>query len=316
MRVHQLVGKTPLVEMPLVEFDIDLYGKLELNNPTGSVKDRSAHYMLESLLSKEVINKKTKVVESSSGNFAISLSAFSKYLGIDFTAVIDPIINPMNEFLIKSHGGNIVKVDEVDVNGGYLLTRIAKVKEIISEENAYWTNQYSNKLNAEAYKKTLGKEILEELDLDYIFLGVSSGGTIAGVSQAMKSFNAKIKVIAVDIVGSVIFGGLPKKRYIPGIGAGMRGSIIDDAIIDEVIVVDERDSITGCKDLVSEQNIFAGGSSGTVYFAIKEYFKNHSLNYKPKVAMIICDKGERYFDTIYNREWVLEKFGEKNVLHR
>lgn len=196
--ILERVGNTPLISISLDEFsNISLYVKLEAYNPTGSVKDRAAHYILRKLLDSGTIDRNTTIIESTSGNFGVALSAYCKYYGLKFIAVIDPNITSINEMLIAANGADIVKVTVPDKNGGYLLNRIQKVKELKDEiTNSYWVNQYENPLNASAYYHSLGKEICFQIDeIDYVFLGVSSGGTITGVSKKIKENFPNVKEI-------------------------------------------------------------------------------------------------------------------------
>jgi N-(2-amino-2-carboxyethyl)-L-glutamate synthase len=300
------VGHTPMVRIKMEEFgNIKLYAKLEFYNPTGSVKDRAAYYIINKLLDSKEINKDTTMIESSSGNFGIALSAYCRKYGLKFICVVDPHINRINEMLIRCSGAQVIKVTEPDENGGYLLNRIRKVKSLQKEiENSYWVNQYGNPYNAEAYAETLAEEIVTQVDhLDYIFLGISSGGTITGVSGKIKQKFPDVKVIAVDIVGSVIFGHPPKKRFIPGIGSSMVPDILKSAKIDDVVMMDEVATIRMCHELVNRYNIFAGGSSGSAYGAIKKYFTDKVPAKGIDIVTVFPDRGERYGDTIYNEDW-------------
>jgi len=309
------VGNTPFINIKMEDIpNINLFAKLEYYNPTGSVKDRAANYILTKCLENKTINKETTIIESSSGNFGISLASYCKKNRLKFICVIDPHISPVNEMIIKSLGTTVIKVKEQDKFGGYLLNRIAKIKELMNQiDNSYWVNQYGNPLNAEAYYKSLGNEICSELneDLNYIFLGVSSGGTITGVSQRIKEQYPNAKIIAVDIWGSVIFGNPPHKRYIPGIGSSMVPTILKSAFIDEVVMVDEIETINHCKELLKSHSIFAGGSSGSVFAAINKYFKERKLKNNLNVVTIFPDKGERYCNTVYSEEWCNEFFLKK-----
>lgn len=300
------VGNTPLVPIGLSPM-VRVFAKLEFYNPTGSVKDRAACYLLNRLLNEQVIDSNTTIIESSSGNFGVALSAYCKLQGLRFICVIDENTLPVNEMLIKLQMGELIKISEPDQHGGFLLNRLKKVKEIISQtENIYWANQYGNPLVAEAYYSSLGKEICLEAprqEIDYVFLGVSSGGTITGVSQRIKEENPDTRVIAVDVLGSVIFGGGAKKRFIPGIGSSITPAILENACIDEVVYVSEMESINCCRELLANYNLYAGGSSGSVYAAIKKYFAEKEV-YKPvNVMCIFADSGERYITTIYNDDW-------------
>ncbi len=300
------VGNTPISQLQVPELkNINLFAKLEFYNPTGSMKDRAASYIIKKLLARKEIDKDTTMIESSSGNFGIALSACCKKSGLKFIAVVDPCILPINEILIKSFGAKVIKVDVPDCNGGYLLNRIKKVKELINEiDNSYWVNQYGNPYNAETYYHTLGNEICWQMEnVDYIFMGVSSGGTITGVSNKIKEKFPNAKVIAVDIFGSVIFGHPPHKRYIPGIGSSMVPEILKKAKIDDVVMIDEVSTIAMCHELLKKHYIFAGGSSGSVFAAIKKYFAGRKINKKLNVVTVFADRGERYANTVYNEEW-------------
>lgn len=302
------VGNTPMIPIDVTGFPkLNIFAKLEYYNPTGSVKDRAACYIITQLLRKGVINKETTLIESSSGNFGVALSAYSKLNGLRFICVIDKHTLPVNEMLMRLQGAEVVKITEPDPFGGYLLNRIRKVEEIVdATENIYWVNQYHNPLNANAYYNSLGKEICLEVPrqrLDYLFMGVSSGGTITGVSRKVKEKFPNSKIMAVDIDGSVIFGGKPHKRFIPGIGSSMRPSILDQAHIDDVVSVNEDETIDSCKELLEKHNLYAGGSSGSVLAAVKKYFKNNPVDRQVNVMCIFADSGERYITTVFNNEW-------------
>ncbi len=304
--ILEKVGNTPMVSIKLNEYDnINLFVKLETYNPTGSVKDRAASYILKKLLNSGAIDKNTTIIESTSGNFGVALSAYCKYHGLRFIAVVDPHITPINEMLILSNGGEIIKVTTPDKYGGYLLTRIDQIKALKSEiQNCYWVNQYANPLNARAYYQSLGKEICFQIEeIDYVFLGVSSGGTITGTSQKIKENFPGVKIVAVDVEGSVIFNETSKKRYIPGIGSSMVPKILDEASIDDVIITNEVSTINACYELLEKHNFFVGGSSGSVFAGIKKYFANQKLQKPINVVTIFPDRGERYHNTIYNRVW-------------
>jgi cysteine synthase A len=300
------VGNTPMISIRLDGVnDINLIAKLEYYNPTGSVKDRAAHYILKELLDKGVIDHDTIILESTSGNFGVALATFCRYYGFEFIAVVDPNISAMNEMLIRSQGARIVKVTQRDQHGGYLLTRIQKIGELKSKlPNCYWVNQYENRLNARAYYHGLGGELCRETkSLDYLFLGVSSGGTITGVSQRVVEKYPQAKVIAVDIDGSLIFRSKAKRRSIPGIGSSMVPGILKDAVIHDVVIVDELSSIDACHELLEKHGLFVGGSSGSVISGIRKYFSSKKFPGTPNVVTIFPDRGERYYDTIYNPDW-------------
>ncbi len=306
--ILERVGNTPLIALKNPrEANLNIFAKLEFYNPTGSVKDRAASYIINSLINEGVINSDTTIIESSSGNFGISLSAYAKQKGIKFICVIDNTTLPVNEMMIRLQGAEVIKIMEPDECGGYLLNRIRKVKEIVENtKNIYWVNQYENPLNAQAYYNSLGNEICLEIPrqkLDYLFMGVSSGGTITGVSQKVKKKYPNAQIIAVDVDGSVIFGGKSRKRFIPGIGSSLRPKILNSAKIDDVVMVYENETVSSCIELLEKYNIYVGGSSGSVYAAVNKYFKIHKVDKPVNVMCVFADKGERYISTIYNAEW-------------
>ncbi|HEY9258377.1 2,3-diaminopropionate biosynthesis protein SbnA [Chitinophaga sp.] len=300
------IGNTPLVPIGLSPM-VRVFAKLEFYNPTGSVKDRAACYLLNRLLNEKIIDQDTTIIESSSGNFGVALSAYCKLFGLKFICVIDENTLPVNEMLIKLQGAEVIRITEPDQHGGFLLNRLKKVREIMDKtEKIYWANQYGNPLVAAAYYNSIGKELCLEAprqEIDYVFLGVSSGGTITGVSQRIKHENPNTKVIAVDVLGSVIFGGGAKKRFIPGIGSSITPVILDSAKIDEVVYVSEAESIECCRELLAKYNLYAGGSSGSVYAAIKKYFSEKDIYEPVNVMCVFADSGERYITTIYNDTW-------------
>ncbi|QDX94321.1 2,3-diaminopropionate biosynthesis protein SbnA [Brevibacterium sp. JNUCC-42] len=302
--IRPFIGDTPLLQ--LKNDTINLYTKLEFQNYGGSVKVRPAYYILKSAIERGEITPTTTIIESTSGNFGIALALLCKKLEIPFIPIIDSNINEIYEKILHVTATNVIKVNERDETGGYLLNRIRKVNELLSTiEDSFWTNQYANRDSFLSHYHGLGKEIADAFEqLDYVFIGVSSCGTIAGISRRLKEKFPSVKVIAVDSEGSVIFGNSPKKRYIPGIGSSMVPEILKEAIIDEVIHVPEYRAIQGCYEMLEKHALFVGGSSGSSYYAIGNYFADKVFTTPPNVLFICPDSGLSYVDTIYNKEWV------------
>ena len=298
------IGKSPL---KMLHFDhCHLFVKLESNNYSGSVKDWAAYYIVSKAIESGEINEETTIVESSSGNFAIALAYICKKIGVQFIPVIDPNINPDYERVLHMLCKKVVKVRRRDQKGGYLLTRIETVKEICQKtQNSFWTNQYENENNYKAYFYGLGPEIGTQFTrLDYAFIAVSTCGTITGLSMRLKELYPSIRIIAVDVEGSVIFGGVAGPRFVPGIGAGKVPENLRFAVIDEIMHVSQADIINGCNRLMCEQLILAGGSSGALYFAIQKYFSAiPDVDPAANVLFVSPDGGRAYLDTIYNPKW-------------
>ena len=307
MTIFDNIGNTPTYKIK--DDKNDIYLKYEGTNSFGSSKDRSAIYVLNKLYNEGKINKDTTIIESSSGNMGIALAAACKHFGNKFICVIDPHISPVNEFIINSMGAQTIKVTEVDSNNSYLKTRLRVVNELLSKTpNSYWFNQYGNPLVCEAYEE-IGREIVRDVkDVDYVFVAVSSAGTIGGVSKAIKDFNPNIKVIAVDVFGSKVFDkDTTQKRFLSGIGSSIQSENLSRIHNDDVILVDEKDGVKKCYELLRNHLIFAGGSSGCVYAAIEQYVEQHNIR-NAKIVGLLNDRGDRYFKTVYSKEWVKEKF--------
>ena len=300
--IEDIIKVTPLVRLRTF-LNNDVRIKLEGSNFYGSAKDRAAIYVLSKLLEEKTINKDTEIIESSSGNMGVALAAVGAQLNLKVTIIIDASISSLNEFLIKAYGAKTIKITQADENGSYLNKRLQAVREYIAEhDNIYWFNQYGNPLVVEAYKETVGKEIIEQFPgMDYIFLAVSSGGTVAGVSQAIHEYNKDIKVVAVDVEGSKIFDPHTKKvKHFTGIGSSIRTENFLRAGIDDKIIVNEQDSMQALFSMMKDEQLFLGGSSGCVVTGTEQYIKLHNIKNK-KIALISHDRGDRYFANLYSQ---------------
>lgn len=300
------IGKTPLIRLSRMFTDqsITVVAKMELLNPGGSIKDRPALYMLQEGLKSGLIHKDSHIVESSSGNLAIALAMACKIYGLKFTAVIDPKIASANLQMLKLYKANIEMVSEKDQNGGYLKTRIDTVQRLCRQlPNAVWINQYANPNNWKSHYYGEAEEIINQIDhsIDYLVVGASTSGTIMGVSRRLKEKFPHLKVIAVDIVGSVLFGGHSGPREIPGIGASTVPALLSPDEIDDVIYVDDYESALGCRELLEHEGIFAGGSSGSSISAIKKLIP--TIPSGSCVLTLLADRGDRYLDLVYDEEW-------------
>src|SRR5919198_4721399 len=195
-RVPGLVGRLeqlrqtlrPTPHVPLAVEGMDLFAKLEYVNQIGSIKDRPAFWILKRAAERGQISENTTVIESSSGNFASALAAFTRLVGLRFIPVIDPNISSTYESFLRRLCPTVVKVEDRDDTGGFLKTRLAMVKHLRDTvPNAYWTNQYGNPDAMEAHYELTAGEICADFDsLDYVFIGVSTAGTIAGVLRRLQ----------------------------------------------------------------------------------------------------------------------------------
>jgi N-(2-amino-2-carboxyethyl)-L-glutamate synthase len=300
-------GLTATPTLPLRDDKLDLFAKLEFCNTNGSAKDRAAFWILRQAVERGDVLPETVIVESSSGNFAISLASFCLTLGIRFLPVIDPHCNQSTETFLRVLCSRVEKVAEPDGSGGYLRARLARVQELRAEEaTPYWPNQYRNTDAMDAHYRFTGAELCDALPrIDYLFVGVGTGGTIAGLSHRVKEAFPGCAVVAVDAVGSAIFGGPPAPRRIPGLGSSIVPPLVEQALIDEVVLVPEVDTVAGCHELFGAHGVFAGGSTGSVFHAIRRYFAANPVPRRsPTVAFVCADRGHAYANTVYDPAWV------------
>jgi N-(2-amino-2-carboxyethyl)-L-glutamate synthase len=303
--LEECIGNTPMVKLKSLFPQQNVFAKLEFMNPGGSMKDRPAKYFIEQGLKAGQITTDTHLIESSSGNLGIALAMIARSHNLSFTCVVDPKISQTNLKILKTFGANIVMVEEKDDQGGYLKTRINKVKELLQKvPKGYWINQYANENNWKAHYLGTGTEMLQQINvtLDYLVVPVSTTGCIMGTSRKLREKHPNLTVIAVDAVGSVIFNTPPGKRELPGFGASRVPEILDYNEIDRVIHVNDLESVEGCHELLQSEGIFTGGSSGAAVAALKKLVD--SLDTRENIVTIFPDRGDRYIDTVYDEQWV------------
>ncbi|PXY31074.1 2,3-diaminopropionate biosynthesis protein SbnA [Prauserella muralis] len=305
--VFDCVGNTPVVALRRLfpDPDVEVIAKLELMNPGGSMKDRTARFIVESGLRDGSLAPGSHLVESSSGNFGIALAMAARVHGLRFTCVVDPKTTSANLAILRSLGVEVEQVTEVDEAGGYLLTRIRRVQELLAGiPGAIWVNQYANDRNWQAYYHGTGAELATQLvrPPSYLFAAVSTTGSILGCSRRLRERFPGLRVVAVDAAGSVIFGGTPGRREIPGIGSSRVPELCRPEEVDEVVRVDDVDAALGCRELLAKEGIFAGGSTGSVVAAIGRVLPR--LPRPCRLVAIFPDRGDRYLDLVYDDDWL------------
>jgi len=311
------IGNTPLVRLNRFTkgLDINIFAKLELFNPGGSIKDRPALNMLKAALDNGDIDLDTTIIESSSGNLGIGLAQVCAYLGLKFICVTDVRSTLVSRRIMEAYGARLDLIEEPDPEIGTLLAaRIKHVRHLRETvPNNFNCDQYTNLNNPRSHHKTM-QEIVEALDCppDYLFCAVSTCGTLRGCSEYIVEHNLHTKIIVVDAKGSVIFGYPSQCRLIPGHGAGIVPPLYYANLETTHILVSDLDCVVGCRQLAQREAIFAGGSTGGVMTAI--------LKMQPQIpagstcVAIFADQGGRYIDTIYNNDWVKEHFGDVSHL--
>jgi N-(2-amino-2-carboxyethyl)-L-glutamate synthase len=292
-------------------FGQSLFLKCEAFNFPGSVKLKAANAMVEGAEKEGILKPGSALVESSSGNLGLALSVISANKGYDFVCVTDSRCNGAIMRHMQALGAQVHVITHAapGSEGGLLGARISYVRALCASDKRYvWLNQYANPQNPNAHFRTTAPAITREFpQLDVVFIGAGTTGTLMGCARYLREWPRSVHVVAVDSVGSVTFGGAASRRMIPGLGTAIRPAQLDESFVDEVVLVEEADTIRTCRRLAKHGFLF-GGSTGTVVFAAINWLKQHNATDLTAVA-IAPDLGERYVDTIYNNEWVQEHFG-------
>jgi N-(2-amino-2-carboxyethyl)-L-glutamate synthase len=224
--------------------------------------------------------------------------------GYKFICVTDPNANRATIRGIELYGAKVIVVEDRDPAGGYLGSRFKKIDQILqSDPNAVWLNQYANIANKNVHAEQTANEIAREFEkVDWVFVGTGTTGTLAGISERLRAEFPGIKVVAVEPVGSITFGGAPDKRNIPGIGASVRPKLADLAKPDRIVAVNEEKTVETCLSFVRDYHSLVGGSTGTVLAAVQQLAPEFSRG--DTIIAISADLGEKYLDTIYDPAWV------------
>lgn len=306
--IHAAIGWTPLVRLTnlFCWAPGTVTGKLEMLNPGGSIKDRVASHIVRQGLDDGSLTPDGHLVESSSGNFGIALAMVSRSVGLRFTCVVDPTIARANLRILRHLGATVDMVTEPDAGGeGYLHRRIARVHELLRVlPNAVWVNQYANPRCWQAHYHGIASELLRQCDSPpaAVVAAVSTTGTIMGLVRRLARHWPGTKFIAVDAVGSVIFGGRARRRRLPGVGASRVPEMLDSALVDHVVHVDEFEAARGCRRLARAEGILAGGSSGAAVHAVEQLLSSGEVS--GDIVAVLPDRGERYLDLVYDDDWL------------
>lgn len=295
-----LVGNTPLVRVNNLikkdELKADVLAKLEYFNPAGSVKDRIAKEMIQDALEKGLINENTTLIEPTSGNTGIGLSAVATALNLKIIITMPETMSVERRNLMKAYGAELVLTPGSEGMKG----AIAKAKELASQiENSFIPGQFENPANPTAHYKTTGPEIYEQTEgkVDIFVAGVGTGGTISGIGKYLKEKNPEVKVVAVEPASSpVLSTGKGGAHKIQGIGAGFVPETLDTKIYDEIITVENEDAFATGKEMAKTEGILVGISSGAALYAAKELAKREE-NAGKTIVVLLADGGDRYLST-------------------
>ena len=285
--ITKLVGNTPIIKLKTK----NIYAKIECFNPTFSIKDRIAIYILNDALKKGFINKKTVIIEPTSGNTGIALASWAACYGHKLIIIMPENMSNERKKILTHLGAELVLTPkEKKMEGAVDKAQILLKKH----KNSFSLSQFSNKLNPLCHAKTTAKEIIKDMKkIDYFVAGVGTGGSITGIGTILKKKFPKIKIIAVEPKKSAVLSKKkPGYHNIQGIGAGFIPKNLDMSIIDDIITVDDFKAINAAKELAKKEGILAGISSGANYFAAKKLTLKKAI-----ILTIFPDLAERYIST-------------------
>ncbi len=298
--VDELIGGTPLLELTHIEKDFNLKAriaaKLEYLNPAGSVKDRIAKAMIDDAEQKGLLKPGGTIIEPTSGNTGIGLSAVAAARGYHMIVVMPDSMSVERIQLMKAYGAEVVLTPGADGMPG----AIAKADEIKKNTpGSIVAGQFENPANPAIHKKTTGPEIFSDTNgaVDIFVAGVGTGGTITGVGEYLKEIKPEVKIVAVEPASSAVLSGKPKgKHAIQGIGAGFVPEVLNTGIYDEIIPVSDENALETGRLIGRREGVLVGISSGAAAYAAIELAKKPE-NEGKMIVVLLPDTGDRYLST-------------------
>ncbi len=312
--ILELIGKTPMVKINngLPEGGPLILAKLEYQNPTGSVKDRMAYYIIRKALDSGELKPGGIVIDNTSGNAGVSLALVASILGVKAILTTPEKTSKEKVDLIRAYGAEVIvtpsDTDHDDPEGAYM-----KAILLAREHGYFHMNQYHSETNISAHYLSTGPEIWDDTDgrITHLVAGIGTGGTLSGAAKFLKEKNPEIKAIAVDPIGSVFYEFIKNGKSVPpeaykieGIGSDViTGALLPD-VIDEVFAIPDEVSFNAARRFVREEGIFGGGSTGSAVWAARKIAPR--LNESAVVVVIIPDSGNRYLSKCFNDQWMKE----------
>lgn len=298
--IAELIGNTPLLELRGMEkkyqLKARLVAKLEYLNPSGSVKDRAALWMLKDALEKGLIAPGATIVEPTSGNTGIGLAALAASEGFHLILTMPETMSVERRNILKAYGAEIVLTDGTQGMAG----AIEKAKELVEQiPGSFLPGQFENPANARAHFETTGPELWRDTDgnIDVFVSAVGSGGTITGTGQYLRQQKPEIRIIAVEPETSpVLSGGAAGAHKIQGIGAGFVPEVLDTEIFDEIMTVDNEEPFAMARELAKTEGILVGISSGAALYAAVQAAARPE-NEGKTVVVLLPDSADRYYST-------------------
>ena len=299
-KASDLIGNTPLLELVATEKEVNnnakIFGKVEAFNLTGSVKDRIAKSMIEAAEAEGKLKEGSVIIEPTSGNTGIGLSAVGVNKGYRVIIVMPETFSVERRKLMRAYGAEVVLSD----GAGGMKGAIAKAKELAEQTpNSFIPSQFTNPANVKAHYETTGPELYEALDgkIDAVISGVGTGGTISGIGKFLKEKGLDTKMIAVEAASSAVLSGqAPGKHAVQGISPGFIADVVNMDVIDEIIKVENEDALSTGANFSATEGLLVGISSGAAVWAAKQVAARPEFAGK-NIVVILPDSGDRYLST-------------------
>src|SRR5690349_15428396 len=295
MNIAHHVGRTPLLQLTRLAAGAggDVFAKLEMFNPGGSVKDRIGVAMIAAAEAEGRIEPgRTTIVEATSGNTGIALAFVCAAKGYDLVLTLPQGMSREREGLLRLYGAQVHVTESL----GGMDEAVAAARALARGDDVWLPDQFSNPANPEAHYRTTGPEIWEAMDgkVDYLVAGVGTGGTITGAGRFLKERNKDLQVVAVEpLTSPVLSGGRPGPHKIQGIGAGFVPPVLDRGVLDEIIPVDDEDALETARQAASREGVLVGVSCGAALWAALQIAERPEAKGK-RIAVMLPDSGERY----------------------
>ena len=315
-RISEAVGWTPLVRLrrSVEKSTGEAFAKIEFMNPMGSVKDRIARFMIEQAVRDGRLRPGDVVVENSSGNTAMGLAMMAALEGLRCKMVVRRETSKEKLDCLRAMGVELILVDgSLPPDSPESYNR--KARQVAAETpRAFFTDQHNNRANNEAHYRTTGPEVWRQMEgrIDYLVAGMGTGGTLCGTARYLKEQDPRIRVIAVDPVGSVFYShfktgqaGEPKPSLLEGLGDEEIIGCPEWELIDDMFQVTDREAFLAARELARTEAILAGGSSGAALCGVRKLVGR--LERPARVVTIFPDSGSRYMSTIYSDDWMRHK---------
>ena len=292
------VGATPMVQLTRLQPDgarAQLFAKLEMSNPGGSVKDRIGVAMIEAAEAEGIIEPgRNTIVEATSGNTGIALAFVCAAKGYDLVLTLPQGMSREREGLLRLYGAQV----HVTESSGGMNEAVAAAQALARDPDVWLPDQFSNPANPEAHYRATGPELWAAMDerVDWLVVGVGTGGTLTGAGRFLKERNPGCRIVAVEPAASpVLSGGSAGPHKIQGIGAGFVPPVLDRSLVDETIAVEDEDALETARLVARREGVLAGISCGAALWAALEIARRDEA--PGRIAVVLPDSGERYVST-------------------